>query len=369
MRRRTQRTARRRGAPLGIICPIAVTLILLRSIAASSAPLRAAPADVIVLQNQLPEPNRALLEASLRELLARLDLRLVDASAAPDGATLAHVTVEPLEGAVIVSVHAQGASASPVRYRVERTSDELLSETLAHVILGAVEPYKATLGSVEAPHPDSPHKAARAADAAIGAAAMVDPSWWLGARGGPVLSASDRLGAVFGVAFGVTLPAVWRPSAALEAAYWVPSRVTHDAVQADLSRFGGRLRVRVEPLSGERAALQLGLSGGAELVALSPRSPSPRAARRSARLQPLLGGSFAGVVRLTASIDVVAALGLDLELAPRRWVVQSGSEQSSFFETAHVIPSASLGFEWRMLGGEPDARVQEPESAVWTEPR
>lgn len=343
-------------AVVGLSRVVAAFVFSVRAAAASMAVDAPVPsgADVIVLEDQRSEQSHALLVASLRELLRRLDLRLVTQGPAPEAGVLAHVSVEPAEDAVMVRVSSTRSAAPPVFYRVERTADELLSETLAHVIFGAIEPERASLDSIEAPERDAAPEPVPESEEER-SATTTEHAWWLGARGGPTWSASNRVGAVLAASVGGTLLSAWRPSAALEAVYWVPTRVTRDAVQAELSRFGGRLRARAEPFVAERVALQLGLSGGADLVSVA--SPSTQGSKR---LQPLLGGSIAGLLRVAADIDLVMSAGIDVELAPRRWSIVSGTERSRIFETASLLPYAALGFEWRMAGAEPDPTLVQP---------
>jgi hypothetical protein len=344
-----------------VVCGACLSFLMAAPVAAAAGPEGGAGSEaaaVIVLDDELDGAARELLEQSLRELLARIDLQLGELGITPDDDVVARVSIELSADAAIVSVSSPRDAAAPERYRVERTSDELFRETLAHVILAAVEPRAAlrreppaaspglaTEPEIErqAPEPPPARDAAHALDARS--------RWSLGAHGGALRVAKNGIGAAWGASVAVALRVPGRPSAALEASYLVPVRVRGAEVAAQLSRFGLRVRARAEPLSSERMALELGLAGGMDVIALTPESlPPEQSGGRSTRPQATLGGSFAGRLRLTERFDLVARVGADLELFPRRWSLVSDSESEQFYATPRWLSYATLGFEWG-LGG------------------
>src|SRR5262249_31669158 len=113
------------------------------------------PRDRVALQNDLEGPTRALLAASLRELLARLALRLVAAEDASADQSLARVAVRSAGDHVLVSVRTDRTAGAAIHYDIPRDSDALLSETLAHVILGAIDSERADLGAASASEPNA----------------------------------------------------------------------------------------------------------------------------------------------------------------------------------------------------------------------
>jgi hypothetical protein len=346
-----------RRSPAELAFAIGLGLLVAAPVAASArqhADTASERADTIVLVAELEGSSRVLLEQSLRELLARIDLRLVDAGEAPDERVVARVSIELVPSAAIVSVSSPGDADRPARYRVERTSDELLRETLAHVILGAVEPRAALLRGSPSPAPDAaddPPGAELDTDTKPEPARIFDgqPSWSLGAHGKPMLLAPHQAGVALGASLGVALRALGRPSAALDASYLIPVLVRVGDIDAQLSRVGFRLRASVEPLSSRRLALQLGVAGGLDVVTLTPGSPPPdRAVSRSTRAQAMLGSSLGGRLRPTDGFDIVAGVGAELELKPRLWLIEGDAARGRFYETPRWVPYAMLGFEWQL---------------------
>ena len=341
-------------APGQVVRGVCLGLLLAPSLAARSAPeagVGGEPRAVIMLDGELEATLRELLVQSLRELLARIDLTLADTSVSADTDVVARVSIELLADAAIVTVSSARDGAAPGRYRVERTSGELFRETLAHVILAAVEA-RTTLrqdpvGSARDPalERQSPLEQEPARDAARSVAGR--PSWSVGAHGGPLRLAPGRAGVALGASLAVAFRLPERPSAALEASYLIPVLVREGDVAAQLSRVGLRARARAEPLASGRVALQLGLGCGLELISLTPRSvPPERSVSRSTRLQPTLGGSVGGRLRLSDGFDIVASVGADLELAPRRWTIEGEGPSQRFYETPRWLAYAALGFEW-----------------------
>jgi hypothetical protein len=348
-----------RRAPARAALALGLGLVVCSPVAADARPESATTnerADRIVLDSALEVASHGRLEQSLRELLARIDLRLVgavDASSTPDDRIVARVSVELSADAAIVSVTSPRDIDSLGRYRVERTSDELFCETLAHVIFGAVEPRAALLRGALSPPPDpvvAPNENLER-DTSPETVSVFDGSrsWSLGAHGKPMLLAAHQGGIALGASLGVAFRALARPSAALDASYLIPVLVRAGDIDAQLSRVGLRLRARVEPLSGRDLALQVGVASGLDVITLTPGSPPPeRSVNASRRVQAILGGSLGGRLRAADGFDIVAAVGAELELAPRRWLIEGNAESRRFYETPRWVPYAMLGIEWQL---------------------
>jgi hypothetical protein len=109
-----------------------------------------------------------------------------------------------------------------------------------------------------------------------------------------------------------------------------------------------RLRPSVEvfaqPLFDVRAELAPGIS----FVTLSPEQTVDdviSSGDRSRRVQPMLGLAGAARFHLAQGLSAVARLGIDLDFAPRRWLIE-GAERRVFFETTRLEPQITLGIDW-----------------------
>jgi hypothetical protein len=316
---------------------------------------------LVVIDSRLSGVLEFELEEALAELLGRLQLRIVgDGSANTDG-VLAVVSIEPSDGGALVTVQETGAPHSRVRRGVERSeSSALFRETLAHVILGAVEPMlrtaQANAEAQQAPPPPLPPEPAEPVEPPSG------PSWGteffgsargaLGVRTGLWFAADGAPALALGVAARVRFDVSPEPSLALEGSYVLPSTVEQGGLSADFSRLSLRARPGVELGHVGEAALGLDVAAGVDFVALAParNQEATFVEERSTRVQPMLGGALAARIPLSSALELMARLGLDVDLAPRRWLIEDGAETAAFFQTPRVFPHATLGFDWSPSG-------------------
>jgi hypothetical protein len=304
------------------------------------------PPDGIVLDSRLTGAIDVELRETLVELLGRLRLRIIAARGRDPDAVLAFVSIEPSAGGASVTVVQTRPPNSRVRRRVENAaSPELFREALAHVILGALEPLLELREEAPTP-PATPAAADRTT--ALEDSRSTSPSWSIGVRAGALWFVSEQASAaVVGGAGAVTFEVPLRPSVALEVGYMLPLLITRDGVLAEFSLVSARARPGLELASSETLALRLDLAAGFDFVALSPRQAiDVTAVSRSTRLQPMLGGGLGAHLRLWDTLELVARVGVDIDLAPRHWVIESGAAQSSFFETARGVPYLTLGIDW-----------------------
>src|SRR5262249_37842924 len=146
-----------------------------------------------------------------------------------------------------LTVESARGDVPPVRREVERgDSPALFRETLAHVILGAIEPLVGREDDVDRPPPPPslpPPPVANAppstsddltvARASVSEAPLDPMRLLVGARAGPRLLESDRAGIAFAGTLSLTLPLPFRPSGAVYAGYVLPSRVSKASVDAE----------------------------------------------------------------------------------------------------------------------------------------
>jgi hypothetical protein len=301
----------------------------------------------------------AELEATLGELLGRLHLDVARSGGAAEGRVVAVVRIEPSERGAVISVQPKRSDAAPLRREVDRgDSPSLFRETLAHVILGAIEPLTARRDEDRAPEPPAESPSIPPRDnppvaSAPPAERPRDPMRLsIGANAGPRLLESDRAAIAFGGVLSLTLPLALRPSAALGAGYFLPVRASRNSVDAEIHVVPLRIAARVEPLAGKVIALETGISGGIDVISLAPQSAPTfiRLEGSSSRLQPVFGPTVAGRFHLSPTADFVVTAGGEVDAAPRRWIVVAGSQRETIFETARFRPYVSLGLDLTMLG-------------------
>jgi hypothetical protein len=335
-----------------------VLICFLASAAAAARPhaagaLGAAP-ELVVLESRLGGAMELRLEETLAELLRRIQLRLAVADARNADSVLAFVSIEPSEGGAIVTVRAARPPNSRLRHEVAHAASiALFCETLAHVIFGDVEPMLQTLDEAQAP-PDTPALPQPAEQTpALAKPAPEQPQWSLGASGGARWFVAEATTAAWvGVGGAVTFDAPLRPALALEAGYLIPLIIARNGVRAQFSLVSARARPGLQLLQAEVLALSLELAAGLDFVTLAPlQAEQVSWLRTSARVQPMLGGAAAAHLELSKTLDLVARLGVDLDLAPRRWLIENGPEQNLYFETPRAMPYLTLGFDWSPSAG------------------
>jgi hypothetical protein len=325
---------------------------------------------VVVLDVAGAEGVDAEFEATLGELLGRLHLDLARPGRAADARVVAVVRVEPSERGALLTVHANGSDVPPVHREVDRgDSPALFRETLAHVILGAIEPLAARHDERDRAPDVEPPAATVTAVRENPRATSVPPvgdttrdpmRLSIGANAGPRLLESDRAGIAFAGVVSLTLPIALRPSAAVEAGYVLPVRASRNSVDAEIHVVPLRLDARVQPIAGRIVALETGVVGGVDVISLDPQSVQTfiRLQSSSSRLQPVFGGAVAARFRLSPTAEFVLTAGGEVDIAPRRWVVVVGSQHDAIFETARFRPFASLGLDLAMLGATAPPALQ-----------
>jgi hypothetical protein len=308
-------------------------------------------ARLVVLESRFIGSDDVALRQALSELLGRIDVRIAPAGSLLSERVLARITIAPASDGARVIVEPVEPPGPVVRHQVpEAASPELFRETLAHVVLGAVEPL---LEAQAEPPPSAPAQEDPSADRAEperppapgdGARA----SWWLGARAGVLWFVPDGTNGVqVGAAGGATLDAPLQPGLALEGGYMIPLSLEREGLSATFSLVALRLRPSLQLFASPSVAVRAELAPGVNFITLSPESAGDDILSRdeSSRVQPLLGFAGAAYFRLSHGLSAVARLGLDVDFAPRRWVIQ-GAEETVFFETSRFQPQTTLGLDW-----------------------
>lgn len=166
--------------------------------------------------------------------------------------------------------------------------------------------------------------------------------------------ARDRATAAFGGGIGLRFDTVLAPSISLDAAGALPTRTGREGVDASLYLTSLRAVPRVRLFDSRRFALEAGVSAGLDVVKLSSRARDvgtvPLAATR--RAQPMLGPCASALVHASSAIDVVLSGGVDVDLAPRRWVVERGPDERPLVELSRARPYAYLGLVWSVFASQ-----------------
>ncbi|MET0341287.1 MAG: hypothetical protein ABW252_09800 [Polyangiales bacterium] len=287
---------------------------------------RAERVEVVSVTRSDGAPLEPALAESLRELLARLGVRLVLQPPAS-----VSVQLVPAGDGVDVRVR-RGDEPESARHVVSVPSAELFRETLAHVVVGAVEPLLEP--SVDAPVQPPPRDRGRLR---------------IGIESGPVLLARREVAARTGAAAAWVAPT--RPRVAIGVGASVAPRLrlaTRD-VEARATVTGLRVRPALELLRRARFGLEVALPLGADLTVLRMRALPDRALaeERSVRVDPVLGAALGARMRLSSRLALALALGVDATPTPRRFVVRDFTgETSVLLALDRVRPYCALGFDF-----------------------
>jgi hypothetical protein len=313
--------------------------------------LRAAPAHaeppVVVLDAS--EPLDPALSATLAELLSRIGVRLVRSADGRD--VVARVRIEASDAGALVRVDDERGRGLSVRREVTRTGSEaLFRETLAHVVLSAVEPLTDAPAAAAEPEPEPEVTASEPIARADALDRPAEPSathLLLGARGGPLWLAPGHVEVGFMAGLGVELPGRLRPALLLEGGATWPAQLRERDIEAQLRVGSLRLAPRLTVFHGSRMGIDLGIAGGTDIAALVPgRNPPRTRSIRSRRVQPVAGASARLAIALAPSVRMFAGAGLDVDFAPRRWIIGGPRGETTLAELARYRPWAQLGLEW-----------------------
>lgn len=331
------------------------------------------PERLVVLTIEGPEAEAAELAATVSELTARMHVRTVR-SEPPEGTEiLAHVRVD-LRARASAHVELAGKHGQrPLSRDVSRAgSPAIARETIAHTIRAGVEAQVFEEERIAAeeqakaaeppPSPPPPPVPAVAAPVPPPPRRIVPPSspspgwgadFGVFAAGGPIASDSGVAPRV-GVLAAVGKRSRFAPTLQVSAAYAPPFETDQDAV---LGTRVWLVPVRVTPsiavLRVGRFDLVVGAGLGLDVLHVEPRSDVlPRSVLRDAttRVDPIVTGALSARVALVPRVYVFAAVGADLDLASRPYVVQRGSTQETLFEPWRVRPTVTLGIAFSALG-------------------
>lgn len=294
----------------------------------------------------------AELVLALRELLSRIHVGLTTSDVPLDAErVLAFVELRREDGFVEVAFEDARAHTTFVR-RIEATgSAALLRETVAHVILGLVEPLvraapEVPVATVEPPGPEPAQNVAKEAPRQRAA-----PGVQLALAGGALRVADKAWGARLALDLSTVFATRLRPALGLRLGGVVPQKLAQHGVDARFALLSARAFGGISALRGRRAALDVELSLGSDLLSMQPRRADAATAlhHNSLRAQPIVGAALSLRTALVAWLSLFVRVGLDVDLHPRVWVIEDKGAEQVFFAPSRLRPYASLGFLFELL--------------------
>lgn len=307
---------------------------------------------VIVTSEEGPPLNESLL-AALRELLTRVGLVLVETDEGKDEGLLARVRIQRDADAATVRVFSVTAKKLASTHRVPRAdTDALFRETVAHVVLNAVEPLvverlelEASMVASQSVQPVgeppvseqtetgglSPHYGV-----AIGAAPLViDELWGVRLAGRADVYLATGLPSVFGLTLGGVLPRTRE----------------RGSVHSRFDILFARLHAGVEPWISRFARLGVLFSAGVDLLRAEadPKRVPDHLLPRQRVVDFMLGALVQLRFPLWYGLEAQALVGCDLDLNPHEFTVTDGTTRTKLYTPYRARPYAGLFLAWSSL--------------------
>lgn len=286
------------------------------------------------------------LRASLRELLLRVNVRLVEIDV-PDDQLLALVVITgSVRGANVRVFPAHAREPATSHHVPGAESEALFRETLAHVVLGAIEPL---LSAPPQPPPAPPAPPQENEEEEEETPSPPLPlSYELGGALGPLRIGTEQwtaqLSALVNLHVGTRLPSLF----GLELGGALPSEQRAARVSSTLWLLSARARAGVEPLVRGRVRLGVVLSAGADFVSVSAKTERPTERIHSPRrqLDPVLGVASELRVALPHQLSMLLALGCDWNMTPHQLLVREREQDDTLWRTSALRPRITLGLLW-----------------------
>jgi hypothetical protein len=229
-------------------------------------------------------------------------------------------------------------------------------ETVAHVVLGAVEPLIVERVETEtklAAQPSSPPSEPESkpteqapADAppathfgvALGAGPLLlssEPAWGARIFGRADVYLATRVPSVFGLTLGGI----------------VPVKRERGDVHSELGLSFARVQAGIEPWLSRFMRLGVLLVLGADLISATanPERLAEKVKSPVRRVDALLGALLQLRFPLWRGFELSASAGCDVDLTPRELTVSDGEHVTKLFSLARVRPYAGLAIAWSSL--------------------
>lgn len=355
---------------------------------AQQNPTAPAPRRAVSVAIKGPPEETRVLEDTIRELLARLQLTVI---AAPTGGTsslLASVEVD-MSSSAEAHVVVHGAAGTPVIDRVvtRGSTAAIQREQIAHAVRGAAEaelladedrvagrappvPSPSPVPPPAEPPPPPPPPPVETPPVVVApvepAPAKESPTPVVRSRAlaldlatlaGAGLVARDA-GPVARVGGAVVLASRggWRPSIAFGVLYAFPFEAGSDTLASRARVLSFRLMPGIELLRSSRFALDVGGGGGIDILTVEPASkvlPASVLAETTTRGDPILSASITGRFALASDVVLTLTALSDFDLASRRYMFDDRGQRSEVLAPWSARPTLLAGLSFTALGSAP----------------
>lgn len=260
----------------------------------------------------------------------------------PPGLAEAYIDLREGMPARVVVVDSQTRDNLERRTLPEASSLEMSIETAAHVVCAAIESAISARSSREAaaqkapPAPAAPRETKTnggSVESRVSAFGVIS-DFGFGLVGGGGAAFGLRFGASK-VSFGLTLPVFGYARSEVERLGGETSYVVVSA----------RLLPAVDWQVTRHIGLFTGLGVGADWVHVEPKlAPEGDVLRGGGKTFEAIGSALIGTtVNITQRAGALVTFGLDVDLTPHRYVIESSTGLSTFFEPSRVRPIAMAG--------------------------
>ncbi|WP_205633704.1 hypothetical protein [Labilithrix luteola] len=332
----------------------------------------------------------AVLDATIRELLGRLQLVVTHGPALDRSTVLARVSVAmtSVGGARVEVIDARDGHVVMQRTVPKEGSSSITREAIAHAVQSAVE---AQLLDAEAPAaepapapaaPESPSPAPAPAPTpatmpleqappealkdvvvekpASRSTMALDVATFGGF--GPIARGS---GIVPRVGAGVTLAsrAGVRPALTLIGAYALPFDNDAAFVSSRTSFVSIRALPSLQLVGFSQVAIDLSAGGGFDVLSVQPTStvlPASALGQDTSRIDPLLTSMLTARIGIVPGVVLLASAGIDVDLSTRAYIVDNAGTRTEVLSPWRVRPAIVLGFAFTALGPAAFAAPDEP---------
>lgn len=267
----------------------------------------------------------------------------------------------------VAIVFARGGTASR---SVPRSATKAVeSEEIALVVESALESELDAIRETPVPAPPPPPPAPKNPEAPRPPAAAASPAprdrgatlaLFGGVLGG-VGAFAEREGAVFrlGGELGVASSGKLRPAVAIRAFYTLPSQSGAPRAAADASVVNLRVMPSAQIVELAQAAFGIGAGVGVDIVSVSPRSDTARAALEpvSVRAIPVVSPTVFGRIAISKSVSLSASFALDVGLSSPSWYAAEGPARTEVLDPLRVRPVGLVGVDFALFGDDRVGRV------------
>jgi hypothetical protein len=337
---------------------VLLTMALVLPVAAQAADARP---TVVALEFSGGEAERKQFTESLAELLGRLGLTLEPAWDKPRLATISADFTAPSEGVLTVKNAVDKVVLLRLIPRGEKPAVAL--EAAAHIAHSVVEELRdvslraplVARGPSPLPDPELAVEKPRAA-VETGGPIGVELGGYANARiwGG---GAPFTVGFALQVEVALAVPKL-RPALVWSGGYQPPFAVSSNFAQLFAHVVPLRLLAQLTPLRGDDWRLDAALGGGTDIFITAARStvlPPGSIVNVRADATGVLSAQVLFRLGVARSADLWLGVMADLDLAPRRYVVNVGGTIEEVYQPWRVRPAFLLGFSFAPVGKDPYA--------------